>query len=939
MNAAVSSAVLVAVTLVRVACLAAQTDPRGNWQTWRTPHFRIHARAEHAAVAVTAAGEAERAYAALRTELHPPRGTVDVVLYDNVDFANGYASVLPSNRIVVFLAPPAGEVGLSHYDDWLRLVLTHELTHVFHLDRSRGAWGALQRVFGRAPPLFPNMYRPAWVGEGLATYYETRFTSAGRGDGGFHAQILLGKAADRRWPRPGDNNLATSLWPGGTGPYAFGSRFFDYQWVTHGDSVAPRFVEATSRRLWPLTISGPLKQAGGNGLDADWKGFAGWWNRGSPPAPSRIIARGLRAEPRPRVSPDGKQLAFISSDGRTRERLVVRDLQTGRDVASRAVNSSPEIMWAGQEVVLAELQYTQPVEIRSHLYRWNPQRGDVRKVSHVPRLTRPFALGDDVGAILLGPSATTPVRVQGDGVDSLAMPAGDAWSHVARSPDGAFLAGSRHAAERWDIVLWPAGAPERVVAVTEDDALDDDPMWSTDGREIRFTSERSGVPQIYSYHVDTRRTTQLTDEPTGAREGETGADGMLYFSTVLGDGYAIMSRTPSAIEPRASPRPRSRVALRPAPIDPVRGRYSPWASLAPRFWIPLVHDVGGVGRFFGAGTSGADVVGRTSYLAAAGHAAANPRWEGYFSVSHSQWAAASLDFSAQQFWDIGGRVTAATGATVLIAERDRSLTAGATIRHERWRSSLSLRFAGELTQDALFGEALSFPNPAFGGGAISVEAGTRNRQILSISEESGLRVTGLYRRRWALGSFNGGSDELRGTLRGYLGLPLPGFAKWVLAGRVAAAMSNGQYPRNFAMGGESGSGLGVVAGVGLSGSSRDFSLRGYPRDAARFTRALTSAAELRIPLFLIGKAVWKLPLVVDKVSVTAFGEAGGGWRAETGPRGAARFRDIGAELVLDMGLNLDLPVRVRLGAAQALTPGLGSAKGDWRGYVAVGSAF
>ena len=58
MKAAVSSAVIVAVMLIRAASLTAQTDPRGNWQTWRTEHFRIHARAEHAAVALTAGAEA-----------------------------------------------------------------------------------------------------------------------------------------------------------------------------------------------------------------------------------------------------------------------------------------------------------------------------------------------------------------------------------------------------------------------------------------------------------------------------------------------------------------------------------------------------------------------------------------------------------------------------------------------------------------------------------------------------------------------------------------------------------------------------------------------------------------------------------------------------------------------------------------------------------------
>src|SRR2546422_9277038 len=78
----------------------------------------------------------------------------------------------------------------SHYDSWLRLVTTHELTHVFHLDRVRGLWSGLQKVFGRAPGLFPNTYQPSWVTEGLATYYESRFTNGGRGTGARHTQLL-----------------------------------------------------------------------------------------------------------------------------------------------------------------------------------------------------------------------------------------------------------------------------------------------------------------------------------------------------------------------------------------------------------------------------------------------------------------------------------------------------------------------------------------------------------------------------------------------------------------------------------------------------------------------------------------------------------------------------------------------------------------------------
>src|SRR5688572_32757723 len=49
---------------------------------------------------------------------------------------------------------------LRFTDDFLQLVITHELVHLFHLDRVGGVWALLQRVFGRAPMLFVNGYHP-----------------------------------------------------------------------------------------------------------------------------------------------------------------------------------------------------------------------------------------------------------------------------------------------------------------------------------------------------------------------------------------------------------------------------------------------------------------------------------------------------------------------------------------------------------------------------------------------------------------------------------------------------------------------------------------------------------------------------------------------------------------------------------------------------------
>src|SRR5260370_18849382 len=184
--------------------VVAEVAPSGAWRTLHTPHFRVHFRSTYRDVAVTEAREAERAYALLASELHPPRGTVDVTLSDDADFANGLTTVFPSSRITIFLAPPTADPGLQLYDSWLRLVTTHELTHVFHLDRSRSVWRLAQRVVGRQPWLFPNQYQPSWVTEGLAVYYESKFTNGGRRAGTLPETVLPPRAPARRSPPPRD---------------------------------------------------------------------------------------------------------------------------------------------------------------------------------------------------------------------------------------------------------------------------------------------------------------------------------------------------------------------------------------------------------------------------------------------------------------------------------------------------------------------------------------------------------------------------------------------------------------------------------------------------------------------------------------------------------------------------------------------------------------
>ena len=148
------------------------------------------------------AADAERAYAELSKEIHPPRGMIDIVVSDDVDVSNGSATPTPTNRIVIYANPPVSESALRYTNDWAQLVVTHELTHIFHLDRSRGIWALGQKIFGRAPLLFPNSYSPSWLTEGLAVYEESKLTGAGRIEGSEHRMIARAAAIDA--PLSGD---------------------------------------------------------------------------------------------------------------------------------------------------------------------------------------------------------------------------------------------------------------------------------------------------------------------------------------------------------------------------------------------------------------------------------------------------------------------------------------------------------------------------------------------------------------------------------------------------------------------------------------------------------------------------------------------------------------------------------------------------------------
>src|SRR6478672_9940472 len=116
---------------------APQFDPALRFRVLSTEHFLIYYHQDEESLARRLASIAESTWRNLQEPLGvTPPALTHVVLVDQTDVSNGSATPIPYDTIVVTAVWPAGSEFIGNVDDWLRLVFTHEFTHIVHLDRS-----------------------------------------------------------------------------------------------------------------------------------------------------------------------------------------------------------------------------------------------------------------------------------------------------------------------------------------------------------------------------------------------------------------------------------------------------------------------------------------------------------------------------------------------------------------------------------------------------------------------------------------------------------------------------------------------------------------------------------------------------------------------------------------------------------------------------------
>ncbi len=325
-------------------------SPFWEWRTLVSPHFRMTFPQELEATARKALDYLEEAHRLLAPALQwETRFRVQVLLVDNTDSANGMAMAVQRFGIVLYATPPESYFSTSYADDWLKLLCFHEYTHILNLDPTRGPVYSAWRLLN-GDTFLPNSLWAPWMLEGLATFSETRLTTAGRGRSPLWRAQIRASALENKLGQSDHVTLDrltgyVPFFPGGEIPYLYGYEMMNELSLSArpketGISALGRMSIQSAERV-PYFINGNAENTLGRSWEMAW---SNWLERTQTRTQAELSLLQTAPVTRPRaltqqgysvsgiaVSPDGKSLLVGRSSLHERNGLWLIDLDSGRE--------------------------------------------------------------------------------------------------------------------------------------------------------------------------------------------------------------------------------------------------------------------------------------------------------------------------------------------------------------------------------------------------------------------------------------------------------------------------------------------------------------------------------------------------------------------------------------------------------------------------------
>ncbi|MBI2374481.1 MAG: PD40 domain-containing protein [Deltaproteobacteria bacterium] len=940
------AALAVAFSILLSASFATGAPPARAWQTISVPGVEVHFHDGLEPEAQRAARIAQRVLPLIEEILATRASeTIHIVLADDTDEANGFARVLPYDRILLLAGVPNPRTELSFYGDALEILVIHELTHVVHLDAIHGLPEAVNTVLGKTLSL--NQAAPPWFTEGLAVYLETEFTNSGRNRSPYVDMVLRARLLGDGWPSLAELSSSVRDFPGPVTAWILGGRFVEHIARERGDAAIGRFVEAFGTRPIPYGANLVARETLGHDFIELYRRFVEEELARAHALETRRQRAGLAIGRRaafaaestraPAWMRDGRLVAIEEPRDGDRTITVIDDVDSPHR-ASRKRSTANSVVVMPNGTLLADEDTTvdrayrfrrlELVDVEADTARpFDPELlrisgADVSSDGNRAVMVQERAGRTKLIEARLGPGAT--VRSVRDLYES---PPSRHVSSPKYLPSGSVVAAETTGrGGRRLIVVDRQG---RAIPLTDPPGRDDtDPAPTLDGRFVYFARDVDQVYDIHRLELSTGKLERVTRSITGAIEPAIDPSGRrLAFTHAASTGFEVrvLDVRPEAllpVETATSADPHDRPMEAPEPPLPVFSArpYSPWPTLLPRAWMPT-HAYDGEGDTFGAYVDADDALGLFSYrlrldfgttskklgfaFAAESHDASIPIYVDASLVHGKLYSAYVAPSRALD--RLESALSARVGFSVHFPERelDQSVSISYGVEQRRGTSAPLLdpaqdapRTYGDVTMAPLvFGYSTSSAR----GTADSV--GASRGFSFDVGGRLHLRELGSDFRALVLSSHVSAYAPIK---------PIRGAS---VAARLGCGVGFGDARGRFfyALGGLP---IRDVLGDAIDGSRFGTDvIRGFEMAAFRGPSFLLMNLEARAPLLDLSFGVDTLPFFFDRIHGAVFADAGGAGPIETlDPTNLG----VGAELRLDTIAGYGFRATIRLGYARGL---------------------